>query len=142
MTKKIVKTRLKLRVAGGAATPAPPVGSTLGQHGVNIMEFCKQFNAQTASRKGQTVPVKITVYTDKSFDFVLSTPPTTELIKKKINLSKGASKPSVDKVGKISWKDIEEVAAIKMPDLNAASIEEAKKIVAGSARSMGLEVVD
>ncbi|HVX00477.1 MAG TPA: 50S ribosomal protein L11 [Candidatus Babeliaceae bacterium] len=139
---KVIKAKVKLQIPGGAATPAPPVGSALGQQGVNIMEFCKQFNALTASKKGQTIPVIVTVYTDRSFDILVKTPPTSELIKKRINLAKGASKPSVDKVGAISWADIEEVAKIKMPDLNAHDIEEAKKIVAGSARSMGLEVVD
>ena len=106
------------------------------------MEFCKQFNAQTATRKGETVPVLITVYTDKTFSFITKTAPTTELIKKKINLSKGSSKPNTDKVGRISWRDIEDIAKTKLPDLNAFDIEQAKKIVAGSARSMGVEIVD
>jgi large subunit ribosomal protein L11 len=139
---KAIKAQLKLQIAGGSATPAPPVGSALGQQGVNIMEFCKQFNAQTASRKGETVPVIITVYTDRSFTFVAKTAPTTELIKKKINIAKGSSKANVDKVGKITWKDIEEIAKVKLPDLNAFDIEQAKKVIAGSARSMGVEVVD
>lgn len=138
---KIVKAQIKLLIPGGAATPAPPVGSALGQQQVNIMEFCKQFNAATASRKGETVPVVITVYTDKTFVFVAKTPPTSELIKKKINLAKGSAKPNTDKVGKISWKDIEDIARAKLPDLNAVDIEQAKKIVAGSARSMGVEVI-
>lgn len=137
---KVVKSQIKLQIAGGAATPAPPVGSSLGQHQVNIMEFCKQFNAKTANRKGETVPVFITVYTDKTFDFVVKTPPTSELIKKKINLAKGSSKPGIDSSGKISWKDVEEIAKIKLPDLNALDLDQAKKIVAGSARSMGLKV--
>ncbi len=139
---KPIKAKVKMQLPAGGATPAPPVGSALGPHGVNMMEFCKQFNAQTADKKGQTVPVIITVYQDRTFDFVTKTPPTSELIKKKINLPKGSSKPSVDLVGKISWKDIEEIAVIKMSDLNALDIEQAKKIVAGSARSMGIEVVD
>jgi len=139
---KVVKANIKLQVQGGSATPAPPVGSSLGQHQVNIMEFCKAFNAKTAHLKGQTVPVKITVYTDRTFDFVIKTPPTTELIKKRINLSKGSSRPNEIKVGKISSKDIEEIAKIKMPDFNVLGIEQAKKIVAGSARSMGIDVVD
>lgn len=138
---KVIKAKVKLQIPGGAATPAPPVGSALGQQGVNIMEFCKQFNAQTASKKGQTIPVIVTVYTDRSFDILVKTPPTSELIKKKINLAKGASKPSIDNVGTISWSDVEEIAKVKMPDLNAHDVEEAKKIVAGSARSMGLKVV-
>lgn len=139
---KEVKVQIKLQIQGGAATPAPPVGSSLGQHGANIMEFCKQFNALTSSRKGETVPVVITVYKDRTFSFVLKTPPVTELIKKKISLSKGSSNPKANKVGKITWKDIEDIARIKMPDINAFDIEQAKKIVAGSARSMGVDVID
>lgn len=139
---KEVKAKLKLQIPGGAATPAPPVGNNLGQHGVNIMDFCKQFNAGTADKKGQTVPVEITIYTDRSFTFVLKTPPVSELIRKKINISKGSSRPNVDKVGRISWKDIEEIAKIKLPDLNAVDLEQAKKIIAGSARSMGVDVID
>lgn len=139
---KPIKAKVKMQLPAAGATPAPPVGQVLGPHGVNMMEFCKQFNAQTADRKGQTVPVIVTVYADRSFNFVTKTPPTSELIKKKINILKGSSNPSVDSVGKISWKDIEEIAAIKMPDLNAIDIQQAKKIVAGSARSMGIEVVD
>ena len=139
---KAVKAQIKLQIGGGSATPAPPVGSSLGQHGVNIMEFCKQFNAKTASRKGETVPVFITVYTDRTFDFVTKTPPTSELIKKRINLAKGSTKPGIDVAGKISQKDIEEVAKIKLPDLNASNLEMAKKIVEGSARSMGIDIID
>ncbi len=137
---KEIKAKIKVLIAGGAATPAPPVGSALGPHGLNIMDFCKKFNAETASKKGQTVPVVITVYKDKTFDFIIKTPPTSELIKKKINIAKGASKPSVEEAGKISWKDIEDIAKVKMPDLNSIDIEEAKKIVAGTARSMGIKV--
>lgn len=139
---KEIKAKIKLQIAGGSATPAPPVGSSLGQHGVAIMEFCKQFNAKTANKKGETVPVIITVYKDRSFDFEIKTAPVTELIKKKINLTKGSATPNTQKVGRISWKDIEEIARIKMPDLNALDIDQAKKIIAGSARSMGVEVVD
>jgi large subunit ribosomal protein L11 len=139
---KDIKAKIKLQIPGGAATPAPPVGSSLGQHQVNIMEFCKQFNALTASRKGETVPVEITVYTDKTFSLVIKTPPVSELICKKINISKGSARPHDQKVGKISWREIEEIAKIKLPDLNAHDIEQAKKIVAGSARSMGVDVVD
>src|ERR1700722_2284620 len=133
---KELKAQVKLQIPGGAATPAPPVGSSLGQHGVNIMDFCKQFNAQTANMKGQTCPVVIMIYKDKTFTFVIKTPPVTELIKKKINLSKGSSKPNTDKVGKISWKDIEDIAKVKLPDLNALNLDQAKKVIAGSARSM------
>lgn len=138
---KEVKAKLKLQLAGGSATPAPPVGSVLGQHGVNLMDFCKKFNAQTADRKGQTVPVLVTVYTDKTFEFETKTPPTSELIKKKINLARGSARPHEQKVGKISWADIEDIARIKMPDLNVYDIEQAKRMVAGSARSMGVDVV-
>ena len=139
---KEVKAKIKLRVSGGGATPAPPVGSMLGQHGVNIMDFCKQFNAKTADKRGQTVPVEITIYTDRSFDFKIKTTPVSELIRKKANVSKGSPRPHELKVGKLSWSDVEEIAHIKFPDLNANDIEQAKKIVAGSARSMGIEVVD
>jgi large subunit ribosomal protein L11 len=139
---KAVKAQIKLQIPGGAATPAPPVGNNLGQHQVNLMEFCKQFNAATASKKGETVPVIITVYVDKTFSFVLKTPPASELIRKKINISKGSSRPNTDKVGKITMADIEEIAKIKLPDLNANSIEQAKKIIAGSARSMGVVVIE
>jgi len=141
MTKEI-KARIRLQVPGGAATPAPPVGAVLGQQGVNIMEFCKQFNARTADKKGQTVPVLLTIYKDKTFDFITKTPSTTSLIKKKINLTKGSSKPQINKVGKISIKDIQEIAKIKMPDLNASDLKQAEKIIAGSARSMGVEVIE
>jgi large subunit ribosomal protein L11 len=139
---KAIKAQIKLQIPGGAATPAPPVGNNLGQHQVNIMDFCKQFNAATASKKGETVPVIITVYVDKTFSFIIKTPPTSELIKKKINLAKGSSRPNTDKVGKLTWKDVEDIARVKLPDLNATTIEEAKKIVAGSARSMGVTVID
>ena len=132
---------LLLLIPGGAATPAPPVGSSLGQQQVNIMEFCKQFNAKTANRKGETVPVVITVYKDKTFEFVTKTAPASELIKKKINIVKGSSKPNTEFVGQITWKDIEDIARTKMEDLNATDIEQAKKIIAGSARSMGIKVV-
>lgn len=139
---KEVKAIVKLQIPGGSATPAPPVGSTLGQHGANIMDFCKQFNAKTGDKKGQTVPVEITIYVDRSFNFIIKTPPVSELLRKKANISKGSSRPHEDKVGKLTWKEIEEIAHIKLPDLNAFTIEQAKKIVAGSARSMGIDVVD
>jgi large subunit ribosomal protein L11 len=142
MSKKEIKALVKMVLPAGAATPAPPVGSVLGPHGVNMMEFCKQYNAQSASRKGESVPVVITIYKDKSFTFVLKTSPTSELIRKKINLKKGSSRPHEAKVGKITWKEIEEIAQIKMPDLNTRDIEQAKRTVAGTARSMGVDVVD
>ncbi len=106
------------------------------------MEFCKQFNAKTAHRKGETVPVLITIFVDKTFEFEVKTPPTSELIRKKIAISKGSSKPNTTKVGKISWREIEEIARVKLPDLNAVDMDQAKKIVAGSARSMGVDVID
>ena len=139
MAKK-VKANIKLQIPAGGATPAPPVGSALGQQGVAIMDFCKKFNAATAKRKGETVPVFITVYVDRTFDFVLKTAPVSELLRKKANIKKGASNPSKQVAGSVTWADVEEIAKIKMPDLNAYDVEAAKKIVAGSARSMGLEV--
>jgi large subunit ribosomal protein L11 len=138
---KEVKAQVKLKVPAGAATPAPPVGSALGQQGVAIMEFCKQFNAKTAHMKGEMLPVIVTVYKDKTFDFIVKTPETSALIKKRLKLEKGSSKPNTEKVGKLTWNDVEEIAKIKMPDLNALDIEQAKKIVAGSARSMGIDIV-
>jgi large subunit ribosomal protein L11 len=137
-----VKSKLKLLIQGGAATPAPPVGSALGQHGVNIMDFCKQFNAKTADRRSETVPVEITVFKDRTFTFVIKTSPTSELIRKKINIQKGSARPHDTKVGKIKRSDIVEIAKIKLPDLNASDLDGAIKIVAGSARSMGVEVID
>jgi large subunit ribosomal protein L11 len=139
---KIVKAKIKFKIKGASATPAPPVGSSLGQHQVNIMEFCKQFNAKTADRKGETVPVEITVYTDRTFDFLIKTPPTTELIMKRSNLSKGSSRPQEIKVGTISRKDIEDIAKIKMPDLNAIDINQAISTITGSVQSMGIVIVD
>lgn len=138
---KEIRAKIKLQIPGGSATPAPPVGSALGQHQVNLMEFCKQFNAKTADKKGQTVPVIVTVYTDKKFIFEIKTPPTSELIRKKINLTKGSSRPNTEKVGKMSWNDVADIAKIKLQDLNAFDLEQAKKIVAGTARSMGVDVV-
>lgn len=138
---KAIKTIVKLQIPAGAATPAPPVGTALGPHGINMMGFCKDFNAKSASRKGETVPVEVTIYVDRSFDFILKTSPTSEMIRKKLNLSKGSSKPNSEKVGKLSWADIEEIAKVKLPDLNALNIEQAKKIVAGTARSMGVDVI-
>lgn len=138
---KIVKAVAKFELPGGAATPGSKIGASLGQHQVPLMEFCKQFNAQTADRKGQVVPVKVTVYTDKTFSFVVKTSPTTGELKKRASISKGAKTPGKEVAGKITWSAIEEIAKIKMVDLNAVDLEGAKKIVAGSARSMGLEIV-
>ncbi|HBY05698.1 MAG: 50S ribosomal protein L11 [candidate division TM6 bacterium GW2011_GWE2_42_60] len=141
MAKKI-KAIVRLQLPAGAATPAPPTGSVLGPHGINIMDFCKQFNAKTSDRKGQTVPAVITIYVDRSFDFILKTQPTAELIKSKCRVEKGSARPNSAKVGKLSWKDVEDIAKIKLVDLNAVDIEAAKKIIAGSARSMGVDVTD
>ncbi len=141
MSKKI-KAMVKMQLPAGGATPAPPVGSSLGAHGVQIMDFCKKFNAATAARKGETVPVKVTVYVDKTYDFECKTAPVSELLRKRANIKKGAQKPGKEQAGTIKMRDIEEIAKIKMPDLNAADIDAAKKIIAGSARSMGLLVVE
>jgi len=143
MAKKI-SGYIKLQLPAGEATPAPPVGPALGQHGVNIMEFVKQFNAKsvTSVEKGTTLPVVITVYADRSFSFILKTPPAAVLIMKKLGLDKGSPTPNKQKVGKITSKQIEEIAKVKMPDLNAGSLEAAMRSIAGSARSMGVEVVD
>lgn len=141
MAKKI-KALVRLQIPGGGATPAPPAGAALGPHGINIMEFCKAFNAKTADRKGKTVPVVITIYTDRTFEFITKTPPATELIKERCKIQSGSSNPSKTKVAKISLKDLEEIAKIKMPDLNAVDIAAATKIVAGSAKSMGIDVIE
>ena len=129
---------VKLQIAAGKATPAPPVGTALGPHGVNIMDFCKAYNAQTESMRGNVIPVEITIYEDRSFTFITKTPPAAELIKKAAGLQKGSSVPHKDKVGKISKDQIREIATTKMPDLNATDIDAAMKIVEGTARSMGV----
>lgn len=139
MAKKIVGM-IKLQLPAGKATPAPPVGPALGQHGVNIMGFCKEFNAKTADKAGLIIPVVITVYQDKSFSFIMKTPPAAVLIMKAVGIEKGSSEPNKTKVGKISKEKIREIAELKMPDLNAGSIETAMSMVAGTARSMGIEV--
>lgn len=141
MAKKEVG-QIKLQIPAGKATPSPPIGPALGQHGVNIMEFCKQYNAQTADKAGNVIPVIITVYEDRSFTFVLKTPPVSELIKKAINLPKGSSVPNKDKVGTMTTVQVEEIAKAKMPDLNATTLEAAVEMVKGSARSMGVVVKD
>jgi large subunit ribosomal protein L11 len=142
MAKKVTGY-IKLQLPAGAATPAPPVGPALGQHGVNIMEFVKQFNAKSVTQveKGTILPVVITVYGDRSFSFILKTPPAAVLIKKKLGLEKGSAVPNKTKVGKITQAELIEIAKIKMPDLNAGSLEAAVRSIAGSARSMGVEVV-
>lgn len=140
MAKK-VQAYVKLQVAAGMANPSPPVGPALGQQGVNIMEFCKAFNAQTQKMEpGLPLPVVITAYADKSFSFIIKTPPTTVLIKKAAGIESGSPRPHTDKVGKITRKQVEEIARQKLPDLNAASLEAAMRTVAGSARSMGIIV--
>jgi large subunit ribosomal protein L11 len=138
---KKVTGYIKLQVPAGSANPSPPVGPALGQHGLNIMEFCKQFNARTQNlEKGMPIPVVITVYSDKSFSFITKTPPVTVLIKKALGIEKGSSKPNAEKVGKLTRKQLEEIAKVKLPDLNCYDIETAMRIVAGSARQMGVEV--
>jgi len=140
MAKKIVGF-IKLQVPAGKANPSPPIGPALGQRGLNIMEFCKAFNAQTQKvEPGLPLPVVITAFADKSFTFIIKTPPVTVLIKKAAGLEKGSPRPHTDKVGKITKKQVEDIAKVKMPDLNAASLEAAMKTVAGSARSMGVVV--
>ncbi len=139
MAKKVL-TLIKLQVPGGAANPAPPVGPALGQHGVNIMEFCKAFNAETQDKGGTIIPVEITVFEDRSFTFITKTPPAAVLIKQAIGLNKGSAEPNRDKVATISQAQIRQIAEEKMPDLNANDIEAASKIIAGTARSMGVEV--
>ena len=140
MAKK-VNGYVKLQVPAGSANPSPPIGPALGQQGVNIMEFCKQFNAQTANvEKGLPLPVVITVYSDRSFNFILKTPPAAVLVRKAIGIEKGSGTPNTKKVGKISRKQLEEIAKAKMPDLTTASLEAAVRTIAGSARSMGVDV--
>ena len=139
MAKKIV-ANIKLQVAAGKATPAPPVGSALGPHGLNIMDFCKAFNAKTEKQDGLIIPVVVTVYSDRSYSFITKTPPAAILLKKAANIAKGSGEPNKNKVAKVSMKDVRDIAQLKMPDLNAANIEAAVKIVMGTARSMGVEV--
>ena len=139
MAKKIVGF-IKLQIEAGKANPAPPVGPALGQHGVNIMDFCKAFNAQTQDQAGLVIPVVITVYADRSFSFITKTPPAAVLLLKAAKLSKGSGVPNRDKVGKVSTSQVREIAELKMPDLNASSIESAMSMIAGTARSMGLLV--
>jgi large subunit ribosomal protein L11 len=139
MAKKVTAF-IKLQVKGGIANPSPPVGPALGQHGVNIMGFCKDFNAQTQDRHGITLPVIITVYADKSFTFIIKEPPNTYFIKKELGIEKGSAIPQTDKVGKLSRAQLRKIAEAKMPDLNAGSIDAAMRIIAGSARSMGVDV--
>ena len=138
--KKKIAAIVKVQLNAGAATPAPPVGPALGQHGVNIMEFCKAYNAATDAQRGNVIPVEITIYEDRSFSFITKTPPAPELIKKAAGVAKGSATPHTDKVGTITIAQVREIAQTKMPDLNATSMEAAEKIIAGTARSMGITV--
>jgi len=141
MAKKVTGF-IKLQVPAAAANPAPPVGPALGQHGVNIMEFCKQFNARTQGQAGLIIPVEITVFADRSFTFITKTPPAAVLLKKAAGMEKGSAAPNRDKVAKVSRRQVREIAELKMPDLNAASVESAMRMIEGTARSMGFQVVD
>src|SRR5690606_38385408 len=141
MAKK-VKGKIKLQVKGAQANPSPPVGPALGQHGVNIMEFCKAFNARTQDQPGMVIPVEITVYADSSYEFITKTPPAAVLVLKELGLKSGSGVPNRDKVGKITQEQLQKVAEIKLPDLNTDDIEAAKRIVAGTCQSMGIDVID
>ena len=141
MAKKVTAV-IKLQCPAGAANPAPPVGTALGPHGVNIMEFCKQFNARTQSQSGMVIPVLVTIYADRSFTFITKTPPAPNLLLKEAGLEKGSATPNRVKVGKVTRAQLKKIAEIKMADLNAASLDSAMRMIAGTARSMGLEVID
>ena len=138
---KQVKAIIKLQIEAGKANPAPPVGPALGQHGVNIMAFCKEYNARTVNMAGSVIPVEITVYADRSFTFVTKTPPAYDLLKKAGGIEKGSAEPNRTKVGKVTRQQIREIATLKMPDLNAIDLEGAMKVIEGTARSMGIEIV-
>ena len=142
MAKKKVAAVVKIQIPAGQATPAPPVGTALGPHGVAIMDFCKMYNAQTENQRGTIVPVEITVFEDRSFTFILKTPPTPVLLRQAAGLDKGAVAPGREGVGTVTDAQLGEIAKVKMPDLNAGSLEAAKKTIAGSARSMGVDVID
>ena len=139
MARKVL-TLIKLQVPGGAANPAPPVGPALGQHGVNIMEFCKAFNAQTQDQNGRIIPVEITVYEDRSFTFITKTPPAAVLIKEAAGIEKGSGEPNREKVARLTMDQVRQIAETKLEDLNARDVDQAAKIIAGTARSMGVEV--
>lgn len=139
MAKKVIGM-IKLQIPAGQANPSPPVGPALGQHGVNIMEFCKAFNAKTQQQQGMIIPVVITVYADRSFSFITKTPPASDLLKKAAKLEKGSGEPNKNKIGKVTAAQVQEIAQLKMPDLNAKTMEAAVKIIEGSARSMGIVV--
>jgi large subunit ribosomal protein L11 len=139
MAKKVI-ANVKLQVLAGKATPAPPVGSALGPHGLNIMDFCKAFNAKTAKQEGLIIPVVVTVYADRTYSFITKTPPAAVLLKKAANIAKGSGEPNKNKIGKVTLKQVREIAQSKMPDLNASTLDAAVNIILGTARSMGLEV--
>jgi large subunit ribosomal protein L11 len=141
MAKKI-QALVKLQVPAGAANPAPPVGTALGPHGVNIMEFCKQFNVRTQSQSGMVIPVVVTIYADRTFTFITKTPPAPNLLLKEAGVEKGSAQPNRTKIGKVTSAQVRKIAEIKMADLNAASLDSAMRMIAGTARSMGLEVID
>ncbi len=134
--------KIKLQIPAGKANPAPPIGPALGQHGVNIMQFCKEYNAKTSDQAGMIVPVEITVYEDRSFDFILKTPPASVLLRKAANIEKGSAQPNKNKVATLTRAQIRDIAKIKMPDLNATSLEAAESMVVGTAKNMGITVVD
>jgi large subunit ribosomal protein L11 len=140
MAKK-VQAMVKLQIAAGKATPAPPVGTALGPHGVNIMDFCKNFNAKTAGQEGLIIPVVVTIYADRTYSFITKTPPASVLIKRAANIAKGSAEPNKTKVATVTTKQVEEIARTKMPDLNCESLESAVRTVAGTARSMGIDVI-
>lgn len=140
MAKQVV-AKVKLQVPAGQATPAPPVGPSLGQHGVNIIEFCKAFNAQTQGQAGMITPVVVTVYSDRSFSFITKSPPASALLKQAAGIVKGSSTPSREKIGRVTAEQLRQIAEVKMADLNATTVEAAVRIIAGTARSMGLEIV-
>ncbi|MFH1091975.1 MAG: 50S ribosomal protein L11 [Pseudomonadota bacterium] len=140
MAKKVIG-QVKLQIPAGQATPSPPVGPALGQHGVNIMEFCKAFNARTQTQSGTIIPAVITIFADRSFTFVTKTPPASVLLKQTAKLAKGSTEPGRTKVGSVTWAQVEEIAKLKLEDLNANDMETAKRVIAGTARSMGLEVI-
>lgn len=140
--KKVVAAQVRLQIPAGKANPAPPVGPALGPHGINIMEFCKAFNSQTQTLGDTIIPVVLTVYVDRSFTFITKTPPASDLLKKAAGVIKGSSTPNKDKVGKVTSAQVREIAQRKLPDLNAYSLDEAVKIISGTARSMGIEIID
>jgi len=141
MAKKVI-AQIKLQIPAGQANPSPPIGPALGQHGVNIMEFCKSYNAKTASQEGTIIPVLITVFADRSFTFITKTPPASVLLKQAAQLAKGAKEAGREQAGSVTWSQVEEIAKQKLPDLNATDLEAAKRTIAGTARSMGLEIVE